>query len=146
MARRRALVYAVPVADGSVPIAMKGNTSIPLHDIVKGTDLPGDVLVGIFMSPFHCERSPISGVAREISYHRAPYNHVMSSMFLRDRFRLKSKYERSPHIVGNERNIIIGMIRRGSQVDLFIPGASPSDLANPTIGTKVRAGESVIIN
>ena len=59
------LVYVVPVEDGSVPISMKGNTRIPLHDIVKGVNRPeAGVLIGIFMSPFdvHYQRSPISGI------------------------------------------------------------------------------------
>ena len=36
----------------------------------------------------------------------------------------------------------IGMIRRGSQVDLFLAGVGPTDLPMVAIGQKVRAGES----
>lgn len=42
------------------------------------------MLVGTFMSPFdvHYQRSPIAGTVREVSYHPAPFNYVMGSMFL----------------------------------------------------------------
>lgn len=176
------IVYVAQVEEGRVPIAIKQRSEIPLDDIVKGTRRPETgVLIGIFMSPFdvHYQRSPISGIVQETSYHPAAYNHVMGSMFLRNLFRIQPMYARSPHIVANERNIVhiegrnqdayivqiadqqvnridcyvrpgdrvvagqkIGMIRRGSQVDLFLPGVVPSDLAGVAVGQKVRAGAS----
>ena len=39
----------------------------------------------------------------------------------------------------------IGMIRRGSQVDLFVPGLSPADFALE-VGSKVFAGETVLLS
>ena len=39
----------------------------------------------------------------------------------------------------------IGMIRRGSQVDLFIPGLSPEDFPELRPGIKVRAGSTTIL-
>ena len=160
-----------------------GLPEIRLEEVVKGmtTPRPG-VLIGIFMSPLnvHYQRSPIDGVVHDISYHPAPFNHVMGSMFLRNIFRIQPMYAKSPHIVENERNIIhvqgerqdayvvqiadqqvnkidsyvdpgddvamgqkIGMIRRGSQVDLFLPGLTRSDLPNLLVGDTVRAGTTV---
>ena len=40
----------------------------------------------------------------------------------------------------------VGMIRRGSQVDLFLPGLSRSDLPDLLVGQKVRAGTTKILN
>ena len=39
----------------------------------------------------------------------------------------------------------IGMIRRGSQVDLFLPGVHPDDLLGLRIGQKVTEGETVLL-
>ena len=179
------VVYAVRVEAGSVPIAIKGRSSIPLEEIVKGLDRPrAGTLVGIFMSPFdvHYQRSPITGTVKEVSYHPAPHNHVMGSMFLRNLFRLQPMYSKSPHIHDNERIVIhiegdgldafvvqiadqqvnridcyvhegdrvaagdkIGMIRRGSQVDLFLAGLEPSRLAAVQVGSRMTAGESVLL-
>jgi phosphatidylserine decarboxylase len=178
------VVYVAAVEEGTVPISVKARTQIPLRDIVKGADRPpAGVLIGIFMSPFdvHYQRSPISGLVKEVSYHPAPFNHVMGSMFLRDLFRIQPMHTRSPHIFENERNIIhitgndqeayvvqiadqqvnkidcyvqvgdevtigqkLGMIRRGSQVDLFLPDLAPEDLPDVAVGRKLRAGESTL--
>lgn len=179
------VVYVAPVAEGLVPISVKKRREIPLDEIVKGRDRPGSgVLIGIFMSPFdvHYQRSPINGVVREVSYHPAPYNHVMGSMFLRNLFRIQPMHTRSPHIVTNERNVIhivgddgeayvvqiadqqvnkidcyvapgdevaigqrIGMIRRGSQVDLYLPDRAPSDFPSVEVGRVLRAGTSMLL-
>ncbi|MDH3306571.1 MAG: phosphatidylserine decarboxylase [Acidimicrobiia bacterium] len=179
------IVYVAAVEEGKVPIAIKEKTEIPLDDIVKGLNRPPTgVLIGIFMSPFdvHYQRSPIAGIVKEVSYHPAPHNYVMGSMFLRNLFRIQPMHTRSPHIVANERNIIhvegdghdayvvqiadqqvnkidcyvapgdavvigqkIGMIRRGSQVDLFLPGMGPEDLPALAVGQKLRAGESSLL-
>ena len=179
------VVYVAGVEAGVVPISIKKQRGIPLHDIVKGRDRPGrGVLIGIFMSPFdvHYQRSPIDGIVREVSYHPAPYNHVMGSMFLRNLFRIQPMHTRSPHITENERNIIhivggddeayvvqiadqqvnkidcyvgpgdkvtigqkIGMIRRGSQVDLFLSGRTPADFSSLEVGHKLHAGESSLL-
>ena len=40
----------------------------------------------------------------------------------------------------------IGMIRRGSQVDLFVVGANAEDFADIEIGMKVTAGETVLLS
>ena len=180
------IVYVADVAEGTVPIAIKGKRAIPLDEIVKGKHRPSQgVLIGIFMSPFdvHYQRSPIAGIVEEVSYHPAQYNYVMGSMFLRNLFRIQPMYARSPHIVANERNIIhirgrdrdayvvqiadqqvnkidsyvrpgdqviagqkIGMIRRGSQVDLFLPGLTPADLPDVAVGHKLQAGASTLLN
>lgn len=180
------IVYIADVAGGTVPIAIKGKTAIPLADVVKGQSRPSQgVLIGIFMSPFdvHYQRSPIAGRVAEVSYHPARYNYVMGSMFLRNLFRIQPMYARSPHIVANERNVVhiegrdrdayvvqiadqqvnkidcyvapgdevragekIGMIRRGSQVDLFVPGLAASDLPGLAVGDKVQAGASTLLN
>jgi phosphatidylserine decarboxylase len=179
------VVYVANVDEGVVPISIKKQRGIPLHDIVKGRDRPGrGVLIGIFMSPFdvHYQRSPIDGIVREVSYHPAPYNHVMGSMFLRNLFRIQPLHTRSPHITENERNIThivgeehevyviqiadqqvnkidcyvapedevaigqkIGMIRRGSQVDLFIPDREASDFPTLEVGGILRAGISTLL-
>jgi phosphatidylserine decarboxylase len=39
----------------------------------------------------------------------------------------------------------IGMIRRGSQVDLFVPRLRPGDFPALTVGMKVRAGSTVLL-
>lgn len=39
----------------------------------------------------------------------------------------------------------VGMIRRGSQVDLFVPGLGPDDFVLE-VGTKVLAGETVLLS
>jgi phosphatidylserine decarboxylase len=179
------VVYVAGVEAGVVPISIKKQRQIPLNDIIKGRDRPRQgVLIGIFMSPFdvHYQRSPISGIVREVSYHAAPYNHVLGSMFLRNLFRIQPMHTRSPHITENERNIIhivgdddeayvvqiadqqvskidcyiapgdgvtigqkIGMIRRGSQVDLFLSGRTPADFASLEVGRRLRAGESILL-
>lgn len=179
------IVYVAAVEEGRVPIAIKGSSEIPLDDIVKGWPRPTNgVLIGIFMTPFdvHYQRSPIAGTVEEVSYHPAPHNYVMGSMFLRNLLRIQPMYARSPHIVANERNIIhiaghdqdayvvqiadqqvnkidcyvgpgdevvagqkIGMIRRGSQVDLFLPGLVPSDLPDVLVGQQVHAGASTLL-
>ena len=178
------IVYVAAVEAGRVPISIKKRREIPLQEIVKGHDRPGyGVLIGIFMSPFdvHYQRSPITGTVREVSYHPAPHNHVMGSMFLRNLFRVQPMHTRSPHIYANERNVVhivgpaveafvvqiadqqvnkidcyvrpgdqvaigqkIGMIRRGSQVDLFLSGMQTTDLPLAAVGQRVRAGESTI--
>jgi phosphatidylserine decarboxylase len=180
------IVYVADVEEGRVPIAIKGKSEIPLNDIVKGPTRPArGVLIGIFMSPFdvHYQRSPIAGMVKEVSYHPAPHNYVMGSMFLRNLFRIQPMYTRSPHIVANERNIVhiaghdrdayvvqiadqqvnkidcyvdpgdevtvgqkIGMIRRGSQVDLFLPGLGAADLPDVAVGQRVQAGTSTLLN
>lgn len=179
------VVYAVRVSRGSVPIAIKGRNALPLDEIVRGSDRPrAGTLVGIFMSPFdvHYQRSPITGTVAEVSYHPAPHNHVMGSMFLRNLFRVQPMYAKSPHIHDNERNVIrisgddldayvvqiadqqvnridcyvkagdtvsagdkIGMIRRGSQVDLFLTELEPSQLSGVVVGKRLAAGESVLL-
>ena len=40
----------------------------------------------------------------------------------------------------------IGMIRRGSQVDLFVPRLRPGDFPGLAVGTKVRAGSTVLLS
>ena len=108
------------VDEGRVPIAIKGRAEIQLDEIVKGRSRPAKgVLLGIFMSPLdvHIQRSPIAGIIHEVSYHRALYNHVMGSMFLRNLLRIQPMYTKSPHIVANERNIIH---IRGSNQDAYV--------------------------
>ena len=179
------IVYVARVEGGTVPIAIKNRREIPLAEIVKGEDRPpAGTLIGIFMSPFdvHYQRSPIDGVVGEVTYHPAPFNHVMGSMFLRNLVGVEPLYEKSPHIYANERNVIridgddltafvvqiadqqvnkidcsvgvgdsvaagdkIGMIRRGSQVDLFVPRLSPADFPNLRPGVKVRAGSTTLL-
>jgi phosphatidylserine decarboxylase len=39
----------------------------------------------------------------------------------------------------------IGMIRRGSQVDLYLPGVEPSDLTRIEVGRHLAAGESPLL-
>jgi phosphatidylserine decarboxylase len=39
----------------------------------------------------------------------------------------------------------MGMIRRGSQVDLFLPGLETTDLPGIEAGQKLRAGESTLL-
>ena len=81
------VVYVARVESGTVPIAVKNRREIPLDEIVKGEERPAaGTLIGIFMSPFdvHYQRSPIEGVVSEVTYHPAPFNHVMGSMFLRN--------------------------------------------------------------
>lgn len=180
------VVYVASVENGVVPIAIKGRREIPLDEIVKGSERPlAGVLIGIFMSPFdvHYQRSPVSGVVSEVTYHPAGYNHVMGSMFLRNLVGMEPLHAKSPHIHDNERNVIridttdrtvfvvqiadqqvnkidcyvtegdavdigerIGMIRRGSQVDLFVVGATVGDFADLEIGMKVAAGETVLLS
>lgn len=179
------VVYVAPVERGAVPIAIKDRTEIPLSEIVKGDERPLEgTLIGIFMSPFdvHYQRSPIAGTVTEVTYHPAPHNHVMGSMFLRNLVGLEPLHAKSPHVYDNERNVIridgedliafvvqiadqqvnkidcrvtegdyvrigerIGMIRRGSQVDLFVPRLRPEDFPALTVGMKVRAGSTVLL-
>lgn len=179
------LVYVARVRDGSVPLAIKGRTAIPLPEIVEGpSGSASGVLLGIFMSPFdvHYQRSPIPGRVAEITYHPSAQNHLMGSMFVRSLLGIRPAYTRSLHIVENERNVVhivndqrhayvvqiadrqvnridcyvrpgdrvhmgekIGMIRRGSQVDLFLPGLDPADLHDLAVGDRLRAGETPIV-
>lgn len=39
----------------------------------------------------------------------------------------------------------IGMIRRGSQVDLYLPGAKLSDVSGLKVGMKTCGGETIIV-
>jgi phosphatidylserine decarboxylase len=180
------VVYVVPVDDGVVPIAIKDRREIRLDEIVKGSERPlAGVLIGIFMSPFdvHYQRSPVSGVVSEVTYHPVGHNHVMGSMFMRSLVGMYPLHVKSPHIYDNERNVVridaadrtvfvvqiadqqvnkidcyvsegdtvdigqrIGMIRRGSQVDLFVAGATVDDFAGIEVGMKVMAGETVLLS
>jgi phosphatidylserine decarboxylase len=180
----RRVIYVKDVKDGMVPICVKKRREIPLNDIVKGYEQPdGGALVGIYLSPFdvHYQRSPISGVVKDISYHSAPSNHVMASMFWRNYLRIQPMYEKSPHIFDNERNIIhiandeddmyvvqiadryinridcyvkvgdavekgqkIGMIRGGSQVDLFVVRGKAEEMTGARVGEQVYGGLTAI--
>ena len=180
------VVYVAPVEQGAAPIAVKDRKEIPLNEIVKGDERPLEgTLIGIFMSPFdvHYQRSPIAGTVTEVTYHPAPYNHVMGSMFLRNLVGKEPLHAKSPHIYDNERNVIridgedltayvvqiadqqvnkidcyvtegdpvrvgerIGMIRRGSQVDLFVPRLRPGDFPAVAVGEMVHAGSTVLLS
>jgi phosphatidylserine decarboxylase len=178
------VIYVKDVQDGIVPICIKNRREIPLNDIVKGYDRPeGGALVGIYLSPFdvHYQRSPIAGVVKDVSYHSAPRNHVMTSMFWRHYLRIQPMYVKSPHIYDNERNIIhisnddedvyvvqiadhfinridcyvkvgdaiekgqkIGMIRAGSQVDLFVVRGKAEEMIGARVGEQVYGGLTAI--
>ncbi|MDJ0790658.1 MAG: phosphatidylserine decarboxylase [Acidimicrobiia bacterium] len=180
------IVYVAHVEKGAAPIAIKDRREIPIDEIVKGDERPPEgTLIGIFMSPFdvHHQRSPIAGTVTEVTYHPAPHNHVMGSMFLRNLIGMEPLHVKSPHIYDNERNVIridgedlsayvvqiadqqvnkidctvgegqpigigdrIGMIRRGSQVDLFVPGLRPGDFPALAVGAKVYAGSTVLLS
>jgi phosphatidylserine decarboxylase len=179
------VIYIEEVREGTIPISIKNKTCLPLNEVVKGDERPpAGVIIGIFLSPFdvHYQRSPIDGKVTEISYHEAPQNHLMTSMFLRNLFRVQPMYADSPHVYENERNVVciesgsqtayvvqiadqivnriecyvgndeslekgqkIGMIRAGSQVDLYLPGAKLSEITGIKVGMKTCAGETAIV-
>jgi phosphatidylserine decarboxylase len=179
------VIYIEQVADGAIPISVKNRRELPLHEVVKGDRRPpAGVIVGIFLSPYdvHYQRSPIEGRVVETSYHPAPKNHLMTSMFLRNLFRIQPMYAESAHVYANERNVIcidgddrtayvvqiadqvvnkidcyvtegervakgakIGMIRQGSQVDLYLPGLQRDQITGIRVGQKVVGGETAIV-
>jgi len=177
------VVYACAVRAGEVPVAVKGQRSIPLVEL---TALPGfaaeGTLIGIFMTPMsvHVNRAPISGVIRRRVHRAVDRNRSMVRMFTYVLVGRRPYAEDSRHLVENERNTIViegdrltvavtqiadrwvsgivctpsegdrvergaryGMIRFGSQVDVFIP-AGPAIRVACREGERVRAGESVL--
>jgi phosphatidylserine decarboxylase len=102
------IVYTKILPPQSPVIALKGQRMVSVSDIVKEDLSETKVLVGVFMSPFnvHYNRSPISGTVEFIRHHPARLkNHHMTSMHYRSLFRFLPIYEKSPHIVENERTV-----------------------------------------
>jgi phosphatidylserine decarboxylase len=139
------IVYTKILPPQSPVIALKGQRTVSVSDIVKEDLSETKVLIGIFMSPFnvHYNRCPISGTVEYIRHHPARLkNRHMTSMHYRSLFRFFPIYANSPHIVENERTVtkIRGAYRKQSLRCYVVQIAGGSVRA---IQTKVSEGQRV---
>ena len=102
------IVYIKKIDSTNVPISIKNKKEIKLDEIFKGEIISRPYyLGGIFMHPtsVHVNRSPISGIVKEITYMKAN-NLPMTMMWLRVLLKRKPYELYSKHIFNNERNTI----------------------------------------
>ncbi len=135
------VLYIAQVDRGLLPITIKNQRPIPLGEIVKGCHEPlHGTHVGLYLSPFdvHYQRSPIAGEVVAVTYHPAPRNLVMESMFWRNYLRMQPMHVNSPHILHNERNIIH---IRGPRDEVFV--VQIADFYVNRIDCYVRPGDRV---
>jgi phosphatidylserine decarboxylase len=100
------IVYVKGLPSKTPIVSIKNNKRISISDIVREDLHNVNLLIGIFMSPFdvHYNRAPIAGKAEFIRHHPANFrNHHMGSMHWRSIFKRFPIYEKSPHIIDNER-------------------------------------------
>ncbi len=103
------VVYVKRLQPNQPAISIKKDTVISINDIAKEDLEKPRILIGIFMSPFnvHYNRSPISGKIVSIIHHPpSPINMSMWHMHLRSMIKKHPLYEKSMHIMSNERKII----------------------------------------
>lgn len=102
------VVYVKRVGPDEPVVSIKKDKSLCLGDMVR-QDLNGiKVLIGVFMSPLdvHYNRVPMSGMVELIRHQPAkPRNYHMFSMHWRSLMRRLPIYEKSPHIIHNERTV-----------------------------------------
>ena len=104
------VVYIRPVTAGSVPLAIKNGTPIPLSEILKmESPLPDGILLGIFMTPMsvHVNRAPITGVVEQRTYFQGTSMKSMMPMAIRTILGRKPFERGSQHILQNERETLL---------------------------------------
>ena len=179
------ITYIKVVKKGQVPIAIKKESYIALHEFqaLDVTSQENGYLIGTYMTEFsvHRNRAPISGNIVLRHHQPAPRNLSMVPMISNLMFSRKPEDKECEFLIRNERltigiqtlsgaivtvtqiadvwinrivaNVFVGdyikrgqqygMIRFGSQCDVFIPKSlSPNICVKP--GNAVKAGESVL--
>jgi phosphatidylserine decarboxylase len=100
------VVYVKRVEPNEPVISIKQGVAASVNDIVKEELAATKLLIGIFMSPFsvHYNRAPLDGVVESIHHHPARGRNLhMGAMHWRTVFGRQPMYEKSEHIVANER-------------------------------------------
>jgi len=131
------VVYLKQVPANDPVISMKNQRALSIADIVREDLNEIKVLIGVFMSPFdvHYNRAPISGQVEFIRHHPAVLkNHHMGSMHWRSLLRRHPIYERSSHLIHNERTV--------TQISGTFKGQSLSCYVVQIAGSSVRGIES----
>jgi phosphatidylserine decarboxylase len=161
------IIYVKRVEKGSIPFSEKEGRTLPLTDFVGSNILPHEgVLIGLSMNFFdvHVNRAPIGG--RICLVHRIAGSFIslkkQDALFRNERaltvidnglfkvgvVQIASRLVRKIVLYISEGSEIrrgdrIGMIRFGSQVDIFLPSVSGLQVI-VGCGERVRAGVSVI--
>jgi phosphatidylserine decarboxylase len=161
------IIYVKRVEKGSIPYSEKEGQTFSLTDFVGSDILPREgVLIGLSMNFFdvHVNRAPIDG--RICLVHRIPGSFISlkkqealiqneraltvidNGLFKVGVVQIASHLVRKivPYVSeGSEirRGDRIGMIRFGSQVDLFLPSAPGLQIVG-RCGERVRAGMSIV--
>lgn len=161
------IIYIKKIEDGKIPFSEKNGKRFPLSDFVKTNVLPKTgTLIGIQMTflDVHVNRAPIDGRINLLK-------HIKGLFISLKKKEAVVQNERVLTIIDNEyfkigivqiasrlvRNIVpyvregyevrrgqrIGMIRFGSQVDLFLPDI-PSLRIEVSPREKVKAGTSIV--
>jgi phosphatidylserine decarboxylase len=102
------VVYVARVPANAPVISIKNKRALSVADIVREDLDEKKVLIGVFMSPFdvHYNRAPISGQVEFIHRHPAVLkNERMGSMHWRSVLRRHPIFERSSHLIHNERTV-----------------------------------------
>ncbi len=132
------VVYVRKVRSGESVISTKHKRSILLSDLLR-KDLDGEkLLIGVFMSPFdvHVNRSPLGGTVQSVTHYPPVHkNHNMTSMHWRTLLNFTPFYERSPHLITNERTV--------THIRGFFCGEPLSCHVNQIAGGSVRGIESI---
>jgi phosphatidylserine decarboxylase len=161
------IIYIKRSEDGQVPFSEKNGRKYPLSQFFQTDVLPGKgTLIGISMNflDVHVNRAPMGGTIEAIRHIRGKFlslrkedaiveNERQLTVIDSGRFRvgvvqIASRLVRKIVTYAKEgqevrRGQRIGMIRFGSQVDLYIPDTCPTRV-NVTVGQKVKAGLSVL--
>jgi phosphatidylserine decarboxylase len=111
------VVYVEQMPADVPVISIKNKRALTISDIMREDLKDMKLLIGVFMSPFdvHYNRAPMSGQVEFIHYHPAVLkNDHMASMHWRSILRRFPIYERSSHLIHNERNVtrISGTFKR----------------------------------
>jgi phosphatidylserine decarboxylase len=102
------VVYVKRLEAREPVISIKRDRKISINEIVNEELEKTRVLIGVFMSPFdvHYNRAPLSGVVDYVRHYPARLkNRHMTSMHWRSLLKRFPIYEKSPHILENERTV-----------------------------------------
>jgi phosphatidylserine decarboxylase len=149
--------------------SIKNERKILLHELMllrrADTQLKTGWLIGIVMSPLdvHYNRSPVSGFIRRIGYEFPSTLRKNFSMFPALQNLFFKNYppqhdctyliynERASYMIVNYKNDVtisrgevFGMIRMGSQVDIFIPDSNAPVQVMVKVREHIKAGKDVI--
>lgn len=113
------VVYVERVTPGAPVLSIKKGVVLRIEDILREPEEGPLVLIGIFMSPFnvHYNRSPISGEVVWVRHHGPRLRNLnMGAMHWRTLLRHFPLYEKSGHILENERTVTLirGDEKRGA--------------------------------